>query len=51
MYPKLMLNILKVMCDLTFIHTHWAPSLANFLKTTSNLHEAYSSMCDSCRFM
>jgi hypothetical protein len=45
MYPKLMLNIVKVMCDFTFIYTHWAPTLENFLKTTSNLHVAYVHLC------
>lgn len=29
---KLMLNILKVMYDCTFIHTHWAPSSKSLLK-------------------
>jgi hypothetical protein len=32
MYPKLVLNILKVMSDSTSIYTHWAPSSKKLLK-------------------
>ncbi len=32
MYPKLMLNILKVMESSTLIYTHWAPSSKKFIK-------------------
>jgi hypothetical protein len=31
-YPKLMLNILKVMGNFTFVYTYWAPSSKKFLK-------------------
>jgi hypothetical protein len=41
MYPKLMLNRLKVMGNSTFIYTHWAPSSRNLFKKTSNLHVAH----------
>jgi hypothetical protein len=40
MYPKLVLNILKVMKNSTSIYTHWAPSLKKF-KETFNLHMAH----------
>jgi hypothetical protein len=32
MYPKLVLNILKVMENFAFIYTHWAPNSKKFLK-------------------
>ncbi len=31
-YPKLLLNILKVMEKFTFIYTPWAPNLKKFFK-------------------
>jgi hypothetical protein len=37
-YPKLMLNILKVIRNSTSIYTLWAPSSNKFFKKTSNLH-------------
>ncbi len=37
-YPRLMLNILKVIRNSTFIYTFWAPSSNKFFKKTSNLH-------------
>jgi len=35
MYPKLLLNKLKVMKNPTFIYTHWTPSSKKFFKKLS----------------
>ncbi len=35
-YPRLVLNILKVMENSTYIFTYWAPSLRKFLKKLSS---------------
>ncbi len=43
--PKLVLNILKVMGNSTFIYTYWAHNSNNFFKKTSNLNVAHVHSC------
>jgi hypothetical protein len=40
-YLKLVLNRLNVMCDFTFIYTHWALGSKKTFQKTSNLHVAH----------
>jgi len=45
MYPKLMLNKLKVMGNHTIIYAHWAPNSKEFFKKKSILHVAHVRPC------
>jgi hypothetical protein len=51
MYPKLMLNKLKIMWDSTSIYTHWHITQGSFFLNFQLTCDPYSTMCGPCPSM